>query len=91
MPQSATTIYLDERQRRKLFRLAEKRRSSFSSEIRSAIDRYVEQSEAAVSEKEAQLLVQQANESLDRMARSLDRAHAAVAAILKTERKKRRR
>ena len=78
MAQSATTIYLDEEQRRRLFKLAKGHRSSFSSEIRTAIDRYVEQTESAVSEEEARLLVDQANESIDRMARALDDAHDAV-------------
>jgi ribosomal protein S20 len=91
MAQSATTIYLDEGQRRKLFKLAETRNSSFSSEIRTAIDRYVEQAESHFSEEEAQLLVQQANESIDRMAKALDDAHKTVARIVIAEQKKRRR
>jgi predicted transcriptional regulator len=60
MAQSATTIYLDESQRKKLFKLAAARNSSFSSEIRTAIDRYVEQAEVGFSEEEAQLLIHQA-------------------------------
>jgi ribosomal protein S20 len=86
MPRSATTIYLDEEQRRKLFKLAEARNSSFSSEIRTAIDRYVEEKESAFSEEEALLLIHQANESIDRMARTLDEAHKTVAQILTYER-----
>jgi len=88
MAQTATTIYLNDEQRRKLFKLAEQRNSSFSTEIRMAIDRYVEEKESAFSEHEAQLLVDQANESIDRIAKSLDEAHATVARILKTHRKK---
>ena len=90
MAQSATTIYLDEGQRKKLFKLAEARKSSFSSEIRMAIDRHVEQVGAAVSEEEAQLLVHQVNESIDRMAKALDEAHNAVARIMKAKQKRRR-
>jgi predicted transcriptional regulator len=86
MAQSATTIYLDEEQRQKLFRLAETRKSSFSSEIRTAIDRYVEQADMAVSEEEARLLIHQANESIDRMAKALDEAHATVSRILRKRR-----
>jgi predicted transcriptional regulator len=91
MAQSATTIYLDEDQRKKLFKLAEERKSSFSSEIRAAIDRYVEEKESAFSEEEARLLARQANESIDRMARVLDEAHRTVARILKAEEKKGRK
>ena len=81
MPQSPTTIYLDEEQRKKLFKLAEARNSSFSSEIRVAIDRYVEERELAVSEEEAFLLVHQASESIDRMAKALDEAHETVVRV----------
>ena len=91
MAQSATTIYLDEKQRKKLFKLAEARNSSFSSEIRTAIDRYVGQTELAFSEDEAQLLVHQTNERIDRMAKVLDEAHKTVAQILKREQRKRPR
>ena len=64
LSQSPTTIYLDEDQRKTLFKLAAERNSSFSSEIRVAIDRYVEEKELALSEEEALLLVHQANEVL---------------------------
>jgi len=88
---SATTIYLDEEQRKKLFKLAEERNSSFSSEIRTAIDRYIEEKESSFSEEEAQLLVHQASESIDRMAKALDDAHKTVAQILKAEERKARK
>ena len=87
MRQSATTIYLEEEQRKKLFELAETHGSSFSSEIRTAIDRYVEEKD--ISEEEAQLLVHQANESIDRMVKALDDAHKTVQRILKSQAKKR--
>ena len=88
MAQSATTIYLDAGQRDKLFKLAEARNSSFSSEIRAAIDKHLEATESAFSEEEARLLVQQANQSIDRISHTLDEAHQAVRRILKTERKR---
>jgi ribosomal protein S20 len=91
LAQSATTIYLDEEQRRKLFKLAETRNSSFSSEIRTAIDRYVQQAESDFSEEEARLLIHQANESIDRMAKALDEAHRAVAQIMRSDQEKRRK
>src|SRR6266516_7579916 len=91
MTQSPTTIYLDEEQRKKLFKLSEERKSSFSSEIRVAIDRYVEERELAVSEEEAFLLVHQASESIDRMAKALDEAHETVVRILKAGQKRARR
>ena len=90
MAQSPTTIYLDEGQRKKLFKLAEARKTSFSSEIRIAIAKHVEQAGSAVSEEEAQLLVHQANESIDRMSRALDEAHKAVSQILRVQQKRRR-
>ena len=83
------TIYLDEEQRRKLFKLAEARNSSFSSEIRIAIDRYVKERELTLSEEEAMLLVHQASESIDRMAKALDEAHGTVVRILKAGQKRR--
>ena len=91
MAQSATTIYLNEEQRKRLFKLAKGHKSSFSSEIRTAIDRYVEQTESAVSEEEARLLVRQASESIDRMSKALDDAHDAISRILKREQKNRRK
>jgi len=91
MSQSPTTIYLDEDQRKKLFKLAAARNSSFSSEIRVAIDRYVEEKELALSEEEALLLVHQASESIDQMAKALDEAHETVVRILKSRTNKARR
>jgi predicted transcriptional regulator len=89
--QSATTIYLDEEQRRKLFKIAEARNSSFSSEIRTAIDRYIEQAESPFSEEEARLLVDQANDSIDRISEALDDAHKTVSQILRSQPKTRRK
>lgn len=88
MAQSATTIYLNEEQRKKLFKLAEAHKSSFSSEIRAAIDRYVKEGDAAISDVEMQALAVQANESLDRMANALDDAHAVVKRVLNGRPKK---
>jgi len=90
MAQTATTIYLDSEQRQKLFKLAEARNSSFSSEIRTAIDRYVEEADLAISEEEARMLVRQANESIDRMAKALREAHETVARVLHADRSKKR-
>ncbi len=91
MAQSATTIYLDQEKRKKLFELAQTHGSSFSSEVRTAIDRYVEEKESAISDKEAELLVHQANESIERMAKALDEAHVTVSGILKATQRKRRK
>jgi predicted transcriptional regulator len=91
MGQSATTIYLDADQRDKLFKLAEARKSSFSSEIRAAIDKHLEATESTVSEEEAQLLVQQANHSIDRISIALDQAHHTIRRILRAEPKKTRK
>ena len=91
MTQSVTTIYLDAEQRDKLFKLAKTRKSSFSSEIRSAIDKHLEASDSAFSDDEAQLLIQQANQSIDRISKTLDDAHQAVRHILRTGQKKKRK
>jgi predicted transcriptional regulator len=91
MTQTATTIYLDPEQRNKLFKLAASRKSSFSSEIRAAIDKHLEATESAFSEEEARLLLQQANHSIDRISKVIDEAHQTVRQILKTEQKKTRK
>src|SRR5438046_2052697 len=91
MAQSSTTIYLDEEQRKRLFKLAAARKSSFSSEIRAAIDSYVEHAEAGFSEEEARLLIHQASVSIDRMAKALDEAHETVTRILQGGQKRRRK
>lgn len=88
MAQTATTIYLDEDQRKKLFRLAEQRNSSFSSEIRGAVDRHLQESE--VSEEEARLLIEQANSSIKGMMASLDDAHRTVRQCLSAAKKARK-
>jgi exonuclease VII small subunit len=91
MTQSATTIYLDAEQRNKLFKLAKSRKSSFSSEIRAAIDKHLEAIDSAFSEEEAHLLIQQANQSIDRISKTLDDARQTVHQILKTAQKKKSR
>ena len=91
MAQSATTIYLDNDQRKKLFQLAQTRNRPFSSEIRMPIDRYVEDTESGFSEEEAQLLAHQANESIERMATALDDAHDTVLQILQAGIRKKKR
>jgi NACalpha-BTF3-like transcription factor len=89
--QVASTIYLEEQQRKRLFDLARRRKSSLSAEIRSAVDHYLNEGFTPVPEKEAELLVRQANASIDHMVKALDEAHEAVQEALAEARKKERR
>lgn len=86
--QVATTIHLEEQQRKRLLNLARRRKRSFSAEIRSAIDCYLDERFTPVTDEEAQLLVQQANTSIDRMVSVLDEAHQVVQEALASARKK---
>ncbi len=74
---SATTIYITPRQRQRLFARAKKRKTSFSEELRSAVELYLdlppEVDQAAFS-----ALVRRANESMKRSVARLDEAVARL-------------
>ncbi len=73
---SATTIYLTGKQRKALFSRARRRKTSFSEEVREALDLYLEL--PADFEKESlATLAKEANASLDRSIQKLDEAIAS--------------
>jgi len=68
---SPTTIYITPRQRKGLFARARKRKTSFSDELRSAVDFYLEQPDD-FDPKELQLLAREAKASAQRNIARLD-------------------
>lgn len=66
-----TTIYLDPQQRKKLFTRARKRKTSFSEELRAAVDLYLDLP-PGLDRRTLGLLVSEANASLDRSIAKLD-------------------
>ena len=81
---SVTTIYLTSEQKRHLMTLAKQSRSTFSQQVRDAIDRYLKQPPSAmVDEQQMAHLAQAANQAITRMSAKLDEAHAAVRATVR--------
>jgi hypothetical protein len=76
---SPTTIYLSPKQRQGLFRLARKRKTNFSKELRSAVDFYL-QLPPDVDLKDLEALARGEDASLDPM---LDDAVARVKLTVK--------
>jgi hypothetical protein len=72
---SPTTIYLTPKQRKGLFRRARKRKTSFSEEVRAALDLYL-QFPPDFEEERLAALVREANASMDRSIGKLDEAIA---------------
>lgn len=68
---TATTIYLTDKQRKGFFKRARKRKSSFSKEVRKALDFYLD-FPPDLDEQALAALVQEANASLDRSIAKLD-------------------
>ncbi len=66
-----TTIYITPRQRKQLFARARKRKTSFSEELRGAVDLYLQLPPDFDEEALAQL-VREANASMDRTISKLD-------------------
>ncbi len=66
-----TTVYLNSQQRKKLFQRARRRNSSFSVELREAVDLYLDFS-PAIDRQSLAALAKQANASLDRSIAKLD-------------------
>lgn len=66
-----TTIYLTPQQRKKLFTRARKRKTSFSEELRAAVDFYLDLP-PGLDKKTLGSLVSEANASLDRSIAKLD-------------------
>jgi len=68
---SPTTIYITPRQRKGLFARARKRKTSFSDELRSAVDFYLDQPDD-FDPKELELLAREAKASAERSVARLD-------------------
>ena len=68
---SPTTIYITPRQRKGLFARARKRKTSFSDELRSAVDFYLDQP-VDFDPKELELLAREAKASAERSVARLD-------------------
>jgi len=66
-----TTIYITPRQRKGLFARARKRKTSFSEELRSAVDFYLDQP-ADLNPKELEMLAREVKTSAERSAAQLD-------------------
>ncbi len=79
---TATTIYLTGKQRKGLFSRARRRRTSFSEEVREALDIYLELP-ADFDEEQFAALAREANASLDRSIARLDEAISRVRRTVK--------
>jgi hypothetical protein len=79
---SATTIYLTGKQRKGLFSRARKRKTSFSKEVRDALDLYLDLPPDFDEEKFASL-AREANASLKRSIGRLDEAIGQVKMTVK--------
>jgi hypothetical protein len=66
-----TTVYISPRQRKRLFQRARRRKTSFSDELRTALDLYLDLPADFDAEAFA-ALVQEANASMDRSIARLD-------------------
>ena len=76
----ATTVYITPQQRKGLLRKARKRKTSFSEELRSAVDLYLDLP-ADFDEEAFAVLLKEANTSMDR---SIARMDDAIATCKKT-------
>lgn len=79
---SPTTIYLSPQQRKRLFTRARKRKTSFSQELRSAVDFYL-QLPPNIDAEDLEALAREANTSLSRSIAKLDETIARVKITVK--------
>ncbi len=68
---TSTTIYITPRQRKQLFARARKRKTSFSEELRSAVDFYLD-TPAEFDQEMRKQVAREASESIDRTIARLD-------------------
>ncbi|HXX23122.1 MAG TPA: hypothetical protein VEO19_08225 [Terriglobia bacterium] len=68
---TATTVYLSPKQRKRLFQRARRRKTTFSEELRAALDFYLDLPADFDAESFA-ALVREANASMDRSIAKLD-------------------
>ena len=77
MAATPTTIYINPRQRKRLFDRARRRKTSFSEELRSAVDLYLEL-QPGFDGRELGVLAQEAKAAMERSAARLDAASARL-------------
>jgi guanylate kinase len=80
-----TSIYLTPSQKRALHKRAKQAQTTVSEEIRTALDKHLEQ-DREQDEAVLSLLAGEANRALDRMIKKLDESHASLSKLL-TKRK----
>lgn len=82
----ATTVYLDEGQRKGLYRLAKAKGSRFSAEIRSAIQQHLagRGQKTDVDPEELRRLAREADQCVDRMLRRLDDTNRRLDSVIRT-------
>ncbi len=82
----ATTVYLDERQKKGLYRLARAKGSHFSEEIRSAIQHHLAArgQKADVDPEDLRHLAREADHCVDRMLKRLDETNRRLDSIIRT-------
>jgi len=80
-------IHMDPKQKRRLTQRAKQRGKSFSQEVRTAVDLYLDIS--VEDETELKVLARQANLAADRMIKNLDETIAYVDRTLKQARSRR--
>lgn len=91
---TATTVYLDERQKTALHRLAKARGSYFSREIRAAIQEHLEGRKEEAGGPAPEDLIRlsaEANRALQRMLKRLDETNQRVDAVVRTIKRSNRR
>lgn len=82
----ATTVYLDESQKKRLYRLAKAKGSRFSEEIRSAIQQHIagRGQETDVDPEELRRLAREADQCVDRMLKRLEDTNRRLDSIIRT-------
>jgi len=83
---TATTVYLDETQRKGLYRLAKARGSHFSKEVRTAIQHHLalQDDDTRIVPQEVERLAREAGRSLDRMIKRLDETNRRLDTVIRT-------
>ncbi len=89
----ATTVYLDESQRKGLYRLARAKGSRFSEEIRSAIQHHLTTrgQKADVDTEELRRLAREADRCVDRMLKRLEETNRRLDSVIRTVERSNRR
>ncbi len=90
---TATTVYLEEKQKQGLHRLAKARGSHFSEEIRTAIEEHlaVQGRGTGVGPEELSRLAREADRSVERMLARLDDTNRRLDTIIRTIERSNRR